>query len=345
LNNFGGRMGLHGHLKTLANEISFASNNANFMRGIGITPEATHSNPIVFDLFFDTMWTDRDKVQPIDLDEWLKGYIKRRYGGYTDNMYRAVKMLERTVYNPELNENGEGAPESVVNARPAKHIKSASTWGNGIVAYDKKEFEEAVRLFAADYDLFKASEGYHFDLIDLLKQVLSNTAQEYRNKMEAALESKDLIEFMKWSDKFLEIVAFIDEVLANEKEFLLGSWINRAKALADGFDDFTKRIFEFNARALITTWAGARNAADKGGLKDYSNKQWAGLTKDFYLMRWKKWIDNCISELSGKGSHDIDWFRTENKWTWQENCYTDEPINQDLSGIISKVLSDYSVEK
>ncbi|MCM1364831.1 MAG: alpha-N-acetylglucosaminidase C-terminal domain-containing protein [Faecalibacterium sp.] len=343
LNNFGGRMGLHGHLRTLANEIASASHNANYMRGIGITPEATHSNPIVFDLFFETMWTDKAELEPIDLDEWLKGYIKRRYGGYTDNMYRAMKMLDDTVYNPELNENGEGAPESVVNARPDKHITSASTWGNGIIAYDKKEFEKAVELFAADYDLFKDSEGYHFDLIDLLKQVLSNTAQEYQKAMEAALESKDLIEFMKWSDKYLEIIAYIDEVLSNEKEFLLGSWINKAKQLADGFDDFTMRIFEFNARAQITTWAGARDAADKGGLKDYSNKQWAGLTKDFYLMRWKKWIDSCIAELSGKDKPKIDWFRTENRWTWLENSYTDIPKQSDMKPIIKKVLEVYGV--
>lgn len=345
LNNFGGRMGLHGHLRTLASEIAAASNQTDYMCGIGITPEATHSNPIVFDLFFETMWTDKDRLEPIDLDTWLKGYIKRRYGGYTENMYRAMKMLNETVYNPELNENGEGAPESVVNARPAKSIKSASTWGNGVIAYDKKEFEEAVRLFAADYNLFKDSEGYHFDLIDLLKQVLSNTAQEYQLGMKAALESKDLIEFMKWSDKFLDIIAFIDDVLANEKEFLLGGWINKAIKLADGFDDFTKRMFEFNARALITTWAGARNAADKGGLKDYSNKQWAGLTKDFYLMRWKKWIDSCIAQLSGRGKQDIDWFRTENRWTWLENSYSDEPVHQDLEEIIKKVLDCYSVEK
>ncbi len=342
LNNFGGRMGLHGHLSTIAKEVANAANTATYMRGIGITPEATHSNPIVFDLFFETVWTDSKTLKPIDLDEWLKGYIKRRYAHYTDNIYRAVKLLNETVYNPELNENGEGAPESVINARPAEHVEAASTWGNGVVAYDKKIFEKAVRLFAEDYDLLKDSEGYRFDLVDLLKQVISNTAGEYQKAMEAALKSGDLIEFMKWSDKFLEIIAYNDDLLANEKEFMLGTWLKKAERLADGFDDFTKRLFMFNAKALITTWSGSRNAADKGGLKDYSNKQWSGLTKDFYLMRWKKWIDNCIAGLSGKKQCDIDWFRVENKWTWLETEYSDTPRNDDLKKAAQKVLSDFS---
>ncbi len=345
LNNFGGRMGLHGHLRTIAKEVSRASKEAKFMAGIGITPEATHSNPIVFDLFFETMWTKSEEVEPIELESWLKNYVIRRYGGYTDSIFEAMKILNDTVYNPELNECGEGAPESVINARPALKIKSASTWGNGVIAYDKKLFEKAVALFVKDYDKFKDSEGYLYDLADLLKQVLSNTAQEYQLLMAKAYERKDLIGFEKWSDKFLEIIKYTDEVLACQKEFLLGTWIEGAKNLASDFDDFTKKIFEFNARALITTWAGARLAADNGGLKDYSNKQWAGLTKDFYLERWSAWVKNCKAELSGKPSEDIDFFKFESRWDWQNNEYSTEISSLSLKDAAEKILTVYSVDR
>ena len=343
LNNFGGRMGLHGHLRTIAKEVSRASKEASFMKGVGITPEATHSNPIVFDLFFETAWTQTKQIEPIELDFWFKNYIKRRYGNFTDNMFEAIKILNDTVYNPELNECGEGAPESVINARPALKIKSASTWGNGIIAYDKKTFEKAVALFVSDYDKFCKSEGYLYDLADLLKQVLSNTAQEYQLLMAKAYTDKDLIEFTKWSDKFLEIIKYTDEVLACQKEFMLGNWISQAKTLASDFDDFTKKMFEFNARALITTWAGARLAANEGGLKDYSNKQWAGLTKDFYLERWKIWVKNCKAELSGKPVNDIDWFVIENRWGWLENDYPTEASSLSLKDAASKILTTFSV--
>lgn len=343
LNNFGGRMGLHGHLRTLANEIARASRSADFMAGVGITPEATHSNPIVFDLFFETIWTDTNQIEPIDLNEWFKGYIRRRYGDFSDNMYEAMLLLNDTVYNPELNEAGEGAPESVINARPALKINSASTWGNGIIAYDKAEFERATALFVHDYEKFSSSEGYRFDLVDLLKQVLSNTAQEYQQNMAQAYQEKDLISFMKWSDKFLSIIRYTDGVLACEKEFMVSTWLDDAKKCADGLDEFSRKMFEFNARALITTWAGSRLAADKGGLKDYSNKQWAGLTKDFYLARWEKWIQAKKAELSGNKVRDMDWFALESRWAWLENEYEATAENADLKEIAKEILTNYSV--
>ncbi|WP_327445301.1 alpha-N-acetylglucosaminidase TIM-barrel domain-containing protein, partial [Clostridium tarantellae] len=55
LNNFGGRMGIHGQLGVLATEIPNAykttsTGKTSHMKGIGITPEALESNPVLFDL-------------------------------------------------------------------------------------------------------------------------------------------------------------------------------------------------------------------------------------------------------------------------------------------------------
>lgn len=338
LNNFGGRMGLHGHLKTIANEIANAYCQADCMKGVGITPEATFSNPIIYDLFFEAIWSQDGKPKHIDLREWLKGYAVRRYGSCSEKMYEALLMLNDTVYNPDLNENGEGAPESVINARPSMTVKSPSTWGNKVVAYDKREFERAVSLFADCYEDCKDYDGYMFDLVDLLKQVISNTALEYQQDMIDAYKKGDLIEFMKRSDKFVSMIKFNDILLSRRKEFLLGSWIGQAGTLADGFDEFTAHIFEFNARALITTWAGSRPAANEGGLADYSNKQWSGLTADFYLVRWEKWIESCINKLSGKKYEEPEWFRLENRWTWQKNEYPTQPTSFDYPNDIKTVL-------
>ena len=344
LNNFGGRMGLHGHLETIANEISRASKKASCMKGIGITPEATHSNPIIFDLFFEAAWTKTEEIEPVELDSWLRAYAERRYGKCTDAMFSAMKLLKETVYNPLLNEHGEGAPESIVNARPALHLRSASSWGNGVVAYDKKKFEKAVELFLEDCEKLCAVEGYRFDAVDLLKQVLSNTAQEYQKNMARAFSQSDLIAFMKWSDKFLSLGRFADELLSSNSEFLLGTWLEGAKKLAAEFDDFSKKMFEFNARALITIWAGSRQAADKGGLRDYSNKQWSGLTRDFYLNRWEKWVAVMKQKLCGKKSEEPDWFKEECRWVWKNNEYSVVPTEIDLSKAGEKVLSSYGVE-
>lgn len=344
LNNFGGRMGLHGHLRTIATEIARASGVASCMRGIGVTPEATLSNPIIFDLFFETIWTTTGKVEPVNLKPWLRRYAERRYGSCSDTLYEAMLLLNDTVYNPDLNEKGEGAPESVINTRPAMQIQSASSWGNSIIAYDKKKFERAVELFAKDMEQYLSYEGYRFDLLDLLKQVLANTAQEYHHNLAVAYKAKDVIAFRKWADKFRAIAAYTDTLLAAEKTFTLGNWVNKAKARAAQYDDFSKMLFEFNARALITTWAGSRQAADDGGLRDYSNKQWAGLTRDLYAARWARWLKDRTDELEGKKPADPDWFRMENRWTWQTNAYSDVPAQPDLREAANTVLTAFSVD-
>ena len=101
----------------------------------------------------------------------------------------------------------------------------------------------------------------------------------------------------------------------------------------------------------ITTW-GNRTCADKGGLRDYAHKEWQGLLKDFYYVRWKTYFDALAAqmkalakpqpELLGTGSNSnktaeelfqmalpqevvIDWYALEEPWTLRHNSYTSTP--------------------
>ena len=346
LNNFGGRMGLNGHMDTVASEVARAANTAKCMAGIGITPEATFSNPVLFDLFFETVWSDTpEHLPPIEPDMWLAQYVRRRYGAESEAAMESFRLLRKTVYNPSLNHNGEGAPESVVNARPAFQIRSASSWGTAVIGYDKHEFERAVRLLLEDYDVLKQSDGYLFDLADCLKQMLSNTAQEYHHTMVQAYREKNLTVFDDYSARFFQLISLTEQVLGTRREFLLGTWLRGAQKLAEGADDFTRDLYEFNARALITTW-GAIRQANEGGLRDYSNKQWAGLTHDFYRPRWEKWIALRRAELTG-GQKDRrsekeqaeDWFHMEWKWVLGRNPYPAEVNGLDLKELAQQALA------
>lgn len=346
LNNFGGRMGLNGHMDTVASEVARAANTAKCMAGIGITPEATFSNPVLFDLFFETVWSETpEKLSPIELDPWLRQYVRRRYGAQSKAAQEAFCLLRKTVYHPSLNHNGEGAPESVVNARPAFQIRSASSWGTAVIGYDKHEFERAVRLLLEDYDVLKQSDGYLFDLADCLKQVLSNTAQEYHHSMVRAYREKNLSVFDDFSERFFQLIDLTEQVLGVRKEFLLGTWLRGAQKLAEGTDDFTRDLYEFNARALITTW-GALRQANEGGLRDYSNKQWAGLTSDYYRPRWEKWVADRREELvsgikdkRGEKEQAEGWFRMEWNWVLARNAYSDEPNGMDLRELAQQALA------
>lgn len=343
LNNFGGRMGLHGHMDNLVEGVIQAANTSPVMSGVGITPEGSQNNPVLYDLLFEMVWCDdaSKPLEKIDTSWWLREYAKRRYGGESENAYQAMLILENTVYKASLNMLGQGAPESYVNARPSTSIGAASTWGNAVISYDMADLEKAAGLLLKEYDKFKESDGYLYDVADILKQVLSNTAQVYHGTMVSALEAGDLDAFTKASDKFLALIDKVEKVLGTRKEFLLGTWVGMAERMADGTDDFTKDLYEFNAKSLVTTWGGYPQC-ETGGLKDYSNRQWAGLTKDYYKQRWSMWIDQKKAELAGESAGRINWFEFEWAWARANTEYTTEASGEDLKALGLDILKNYS---
>ena len=344
LNNFGGRLGLHGHLDNLAEDIPYALNNAEHIAGIGITPEASVNNPVLYDFLFETIWQDnvKEDVKVKDLDTWLDDYATRRYGKASESANQAWDILKDTVYKSELNNLGQGAPESVVNARPALSIGAASTWGNAVISYDKEKLEEAAELLLEDYDKLKNSEGYMYDVANVLQQVLSNSAQEYHQKMANAYNSRDLEAFEEYAAIFMDIIDKMETVTATSEYFLLGRWVEQAKALGANADDFTKELYEFNAKALVTTW-GSYNQAESGGLKDYSNRQWSGLIGDFYKVRWERWINARTSELKGEQyEKNINWFEWEWSWVRSNTEYTTVATPADLKTLGLEVIGSYT---
>ena len=52
----------------------------------------------------------------------------------------------------------------------------------------------------------------------------------------------------------MSVIEDMEKVTGTSEYFLLGRWVEQAKALANNADDFTKELYEFNAKALVTTW-------------------------------------------------------------------------------------------
>ena len=89
LHNFGGRMGLDGEVEVIAKEPAIAASNNQYMKGIGITPEALENSPIVYEMLFDMTWSK----DPIDYQAWVDKYATRRAGGSSDSLQEAWDML------------------------------------------------------------------------------------------------------------------------------------------------------------------------------------------------------------------------------------------------------------
>ncbi|WP_343009183.1 alpha-N-acetylglucosaminidase TIM-barrel domain-containing protein [Clostridium celatum] len=339
LHNFGGRMGLDGQVETVATSITEALATTENMKGIGITPEALANSPIVYELMGDMIWT-RD---PINYREWVNNYIERRYGAVNEDAIEAWEILLETAYKTS-DYYYQGAAESIINARPATSINSASTWGHSKISYDKKELERAMELFISCYDELKDSDAFVYDFLDVTKQVLANSAQEYHKEMVAAYNSGDAEKFERISEHFLDLIRLQERVLSTSPEFLVGTWIEQSRTMLADADDWTKDLFEFNARALITTWGDYKN----GSLKDYSNRQWAGLTEDLYLKRWEMWIDGIRTELeTGVTAPSIDWHKVEYEWatekTDESNAYPTEGSGEALAMLASIAMEEFSV--
>lgn len=342
LNNFGGRLGLHGHLDNLANWIPEVFNTCSYIMGIGITPEASFNNPVLYDFLFESVWREdsQKQMQVIDLKEWICHYSERRYGAKSISSEKAWSIFLDTVYKSEFNNLGQGAPESIVNARPTLECRSASSWGNAIISYDKQLLIEAAKLIFADFELLKNSNGYKYDLITVLQQILSNKAQDVHLEMAKAFKSKDLAKFEKNAEEFLSIADMMDKVLSGSEYYMLGRWQGQAKALAENADDFTKMLYELNAKSLITTW-GSYNQCETGGLHDYSNRQWSGLIRDFYKVRWEKWIAERKKELEGKPFEEKNnWFIWEWNWVRQGTLYDDKPQELELKTLAEAIIRE-----
>jgi alpha-N-acetylglucosaminidase len=171
-------------------------------------------------------------------------------------------------------------------------------------------------------DSLKQSDGFQYDLVDVTRQVLANYASPLQQKMAQAYQNKDQQQFKLYSNQFLELMDDMDALLSTRKDFLLGKWINEARA--NGVTDKEKNLYEFNARDLVTLWGDKES-----GLREYSNRQWAGLIKGYYKPRWTMYFGLLDKSLSTKTDFNAEAFDKQVKdWEWQwvnkhDNAYTD----------------------
>ena len=342
LHNFGGRMGIDGNPDDVSQNIPDDYQSTEYMQGIGMTPEAIENSPMMYELLWDMTWTK----DPIDYREWVQDYAERIYGGTNEDIQRVWEIMLETGYNSK-DTYYQGAAESVINSRPTTNFTSASSWGHSDINYDKELLEEAAALMAKNYDTFKDSPAFVYDFVDILRQVVANSAQEYHTEMVSAYQNGDLELFDAISSDFLEMILLQDEILSCSSVFLVGTWIEDARSMVADSDDWTKDLFEFNARSLITTWGGYKNA-NGGGLRDYSNRQWAGLTKDYYYPRWEKWVNDAKAALTdGTAMPSTNWFLMEFEWANEKSdqgtAYATEASGGDLKALSQQVLDNYTI--
>lgn len=316
IENFGGNVGLHGRMDQLLNNFYLTKNNplAAHLRGIGLTMEGSENNPVMFELMCELPW----RPEKFTKEEWLKGYIKARYGTYDETVAKAWDILANGIYNCPFGNNQQGTHESIFCGRPSLNNFQASSWSKMENYYDPTTTEDAARLMLEAADKFKGNNNFEYDLIDIVRQSLSDRGRIVYNQTVADFKSFDKKSFAAHSQEFLNILLAQDQLLATRSEFRVGRWIEQARNL--GTTPEEKDLYEWNARVQITTW-GDRVCANDGGLRDYAHKEWNGILKDFYYKRWAAYWQTLQDVLDGKPMVELDYYAMEEPWTLAHNPY------------------------
>ena len=316
IENFGGNVGLHGRMDQLLNNFYLTKNNplAAHLKGIGLTMEGSENNPVMFELMCELPW----RPEKFTKEEWLKGYIKARYGTYDETVAKAWNILANGIYNCPFGNNQQGTHESIFCGRPSLNNFQASSWSKMENYYDPTTTEDAARLMLEAADKFKGNNNFEYDLIDIVRQSLSDRGRIVYNQTVADFKSFDKKSFAAHSLEFLNILLAQDQLLAARSEFRVGRWIEQARNL--GTTPEEKDLYEWNARVQITTW-GDRVCANDGGLRDYAHKEWNGILKDFYYKRWAAYWQTLQDVLDGKPMVELDYYAMEEPWTVAHNPY------------------------
>ena len=334
LSNFGGRTGLFGRLAKVMNGYFEEKKKHSNVKGIGATCEAIGQAPVLYDALFELPW----RSSAPDVSQWLEEYTLARYGKKDENAEKAWKLISSSALNCKT--GLQGPHEAVLCARPAWKVKSVSTWGGTDIFYDVNDVADAA-FCLLDADLH--GDNYECDLIDFTRQALTDYGKYLLEAVDKAKDDVDKTRYYELRNEFLQLILDIDELLNTNENFMLGTWTQMARNIADeaaGTTDADRNWLELdNARTLITTW-GARENSEDGGLRDYSYREWGGMMKDFYYKRWKDFFDSYDN-----GTPEPDWFTMDWKWAHDASLKYNTITKDNPREVAARLLNKYFVAK
>ena len=344
LENFGGNVGLHGRMDQLLDNFRQAKS-VGTLRGIGFTMEGSENNPVMFELMSELPWREESFTK----EQWIRNYVRARYGTSDETIEKAWLILVQSIYNCPAGNNQQGPHESIFCGRPTLNNFQASSWSKMKNYYDPADTREAAKLMNSVAEKYRGNNNFEYDLVDITRQALADQARTQYQHAIADYKAFNIKAFKADAKRFLAMLLMQDRLLGTRSEFRLGHWTEAARNC--GLTKEEKDLYEWNARVQITTW-GNRTCADEGGLRDYAHKEWQGLLKDFYFVRWKAYFNALAEqmeaqtkpqpELLGGGPNatktaaelfqmalpqevKLDYYALEEPWTLQHNSYSSAP--------------------
>jgi alpha-N-acetylglucosaminidase len=202
-------------------------------------------------------------------------------------------------------------------------VNRASNWSPEGMRYDADEFKRALPEMLQVAPQLRSSETYQYDLVDVARQTLANESRALLPRIKSAFDAKNRAQFRTLTQRWLALMDRQDQVLSASRFFLVGAWLEFPSTWASTPEELVR--LNYDARSLLTTW-GHRKASEGADLHDYGNKDWAGLTRDYYRRRWHTYFASLEAELSsGVPAKPIDWFAIGDAWNHDSRAYSTLP--------------------
>ncbi|VAH53097.1 unnamed protein product [Triticum turgidum subsp. durum] len=331
LHNFAADFEMYGVLDAVASgPIDARLSENSTMVGVGMSMEGIEQNPIVYDLMSEMGFHHRQ----VDLQVWIETYPTRRYGKSVVGLQDAWRILHQTLYNCTDGKNDKNRDvivafpdvEPFVIQTPGLYTRTSKNYStmsseNSVVkdasndAYDQPHIWydtiaviHALELFLEYGDEVSDSSTFRYDLVDLTRQALAKYANQIFLKIIQGYKSNNINQVTTLCERFLNLVKDLDVLLASHEGFLLGPWLESAKGLARSKEQEIQ--YEWNARTQITMWFD--NTETKASLlRDYANKYWSGLLRDYYGPRAAIYFKHLISSLKKNEPFALEEWRRE----------------------------------
>jgi len=287
--NFGGNLAMEGNPSKLAADFggTLADPARKNLSGTALVPEGSHNNPLMYELMTEMAW----RGAPSDTNVWVNNYLNARYGSRNASAEEAWKGILTTAY---ATKPAESPINSVLTARPRLDANlKGRTWSpSSRVSYDNRELARAWNTLLKAAPELGTKDTYRYDLADVSRQALTNYSRTIYDRLLAAVEAKDLAAFKQNKDILLGVITDLDELTGTRADWLMGAWVSDARKW--GRTPAEAAYMDKVARMILTTWV----ENPQTDLADYANREWNGLLGEYYLPRWKMFLDATETALA-----------------------------------------------
>ena len=309
-----GQSGLQGDLNAVnRGPITILGNaESGQLKGFGVTADDPRQNFLYWDMLLDNVWRDKEN----NVGPWVIRFARRRYGQTDTATERAWALLRETTYSNRNNivPNTIAIRPFFVAPQGKPKDESAQRFK---IAQDMGEAWKAMLGAGPNIERGSGAEAYRSDLAAIGAQALEALASRYQVEISKAYRARDKEALSSLRDKMLGLMSDMDELMSTRREFMAGAWLDDARKMGAG--DAEQKLFEQDARALLTSWSLPTTQ------RDLAHRNWGGLISNYYAPRWRLWLSALQDSLNnGKpvddnkvleqmAAHEEEWPKKTNK--------------------------------